>query len=208
LYTGAHAAIGHLALLTRDDVRLPQLFSDSRDPRSHEARDVGEGSYPDFLQTPEIYPSTLVKSHYIALRSVRERLLPDFSAMPEVFVSNADLAAAVSREVKAGTLRRIGSRLYTRNLKDPPEEIVLRNLWPLVAAYLPGALIADRTAMEYRPAPDGSVFLVADHKRDIILPGVILRPRKGAPPGEYAMVPLPPRRRPYLAQARHRGAPG
>ena len=108
--------------------------------------------------------------------------MPDFSAMPEVFVSNADLAAAVSREVKAGTLRRIGSRLYTRNLKDPPEEIVLRNLWPLVAAYLPGALIADRTAMEYRPAPDGSVFLVADHKRDIILPGVILRPRKGAPP--------------------------
>jgi hypothetical protein len=37
--------------------------------------------------------------------------------MPGVFVSNADLAAAVSREVKTGTLRRIGSRLYTRNLK-------------------------------------------------------------------------------------------
>ena len=107
--------------------------------------------------------------------------MPDFSAMPEVFVSNADLAAAVSREVKGGTLRKIGSRLYTRNLKDASEQIVLRNLWPLVAAYLPGALIADRTALEYRPAPDGSVFLVADHKRDIVLPGVILRPRKGAP---------------------------
>jgi hypothetical protein len=69
--------------------------------------------------------------------------------MPEAFVSNAALAAAVSREVKAGTLRRIGSRLYTRNLKDPPEQIVWRNLWPLVAAYLPGALITDRTALEY-----------------------------------------------------------
>src|ERR1035437_10497486 len=91
--------------------------------------------------------------------------MPDFSAMPEVFVSNADLAAAVSREVKGGTLRKIGSRLYTRNLKDAPEQIVLRNLWPLVAAYLPGALIADRTALEYRPAPDGSVFLVADRQR-------------------------------------------
>jgi hypothetical protein len=108
--------------------------------------------------------------------------MPDFSAMPEVFVSNADLAAAVSREVKGGTLRKLGSRLYTRNLKDPPEQIVLRNLWPLVAVYLPGALIADRTALENRPAPDGSVFLVADHKRDIVLPGVTLRPRKGAPP--------------------------
>ena len=108
--------------------------------------------------------------------------MPDLSAMPEAFVSNADLAAAVSREVKAGTLRKLASRLYTRNLKDPPEQIVLRNLWPLVAAYLPGALIADRTALENRPAPDGSVFLVADHKRDIVLPGVTLRPRKGAPP--------------------------
>lgn len=107
--------------------------------------------------------------------------MPDFSAMSEVFVSNADLAAAVSREVKGGTLRKLGSRLYTRNLKDAPDQIVLRNLWPLVAAYLPGALIADRTALEYRPAPDGSVFLVAGHKRDIVLPGVILRPRKGAP---------------------------
>ena len=108
--------------------------------------------------------------------------MPDFSTMPEVFVSNADLAAGVSREVKLGRLRKLASRLYTRNLKEPPEKIVQRNLWPLVAAYLPGALIADRTAVENRPAADGSIFLIADHKRDIVMPGVTLRPRKGPPP--------------------------
>ena len=108
--------------------------------------------------------------------------MPDFSKMPEVFVSNTNLALAVSRESKRGTLRKLASRLYTRNLKDKPEEIVKRNLWPLVAAYLPGALIADRTALENRPAADGSVFLIADHKRDIVLPGAILRPRKGPAP--------------------------
>jgi Fic/DOC family len=108
--------------------------------------------------------------------------MPDFSTMAEVFVSNADLAAAVSRETKGGRLRKLGSRLYTRNLREPPERIVQRNLWPLVAAYLPGALIADRTALENRPAADGSVFLVADHKRHIVLPGATLRPRKGPPP--------------------------
>jgi hypothetical protein len=107
--------------------------------------------------------------------------MPDFSKMPEVFVSSEELATAVSREVKAGRLRKLGSRLYTRNLKDSPERIVQRNLWPLVAAYLPGALIADRTAIENRPAADGSVFLIADHKRNIALPGVTLRPRKGSP---------------------------
>ena len=58
--------------------------------------------------------------------------MPDFSKMPEAFVSNADLATAVSREVKAGRLRKLGSRLYTRNLNDPPEKIVQRNLWLLV----------------------------------------------------------------------------
>jgi len=108
--------------------------------------------------------------------------MPDFSAMPEVFVSDVRLAPAVSREMKRGTLRKLASRLYTRNLKDPPEQLVRRNLWPLVAAYLPEALIADRTALENRPADDGSVFLVADHKRAIGLPGAILRPRRGHPP--------------------------
>src|SRR4051794_17561725 len=108
--------------------------------------------------------------------------MPDFSNVPEIFVSDAKLAADVSRGVKLGLLRKLASRLYTRNLREPPERIVQRNLWPLVAAYLPGALIADRTALENRPAPDGSVFLIADHKRDIDLPGVTLRPRKGPPP--------------------------
>ena len=108
--------------------------------------------------------------------------MPDFSALPEVFVSNAEFAAAVSREVKRGTLRKLASRLYTRNLTERPEHLVRRNLWPLVASYLPGALIADRTALENRPAADGSVFLIADHKRDIVLPGIVLRSRKGPPP--------------------------
>ena len=98
--------------------------------------------------------------------------MPDFSLMPEAFVSSAELAAALSREVKRGTLRKLGPRIYTRNLIAPSEQIVRRNLWPLVATYLPGALTADRTAIENRPAEDGSIFLVADHKGDIILSGI------------------------------------
>ena len=105
--------------------------------------------------------------------------LPERPDLPEAFLSNAGLVGFVSREMKAGRLRKLASRLYTRNLTDSPEAIVLRNLWSIVAAYLPGALLADRTAMEFRPAADGSVFLIANHKRDIALPGVTLRPRKG-----------------------------
>jgi hypothetical protein len=107
--------------------------------------------------------------------------MPDFSNRPEAFVSQPAIASAVSRAAKLGKLRKIAPRLYTRNLSDSPEKIVQRNLWPLIAAYLPGALIADRTALENRPSADGSVFLVASRKREISWPGVKLRPRKGLP---------------------------
>lgn len=104
--------------------------------------------------------------------------------LPEVFVSNAGIKTAVSRAVSKGTLRQIGSKLYTSNLIDPPEAIVRRHLWPLVAAYVPGALIVDRTAIESRPASDGSIFVMAERKRDIALPGITIRSRKGAAPLE------------------------
>src|SRR5262249_47765205 len=102
--------------------------------------------------------------------------------LPEVFLSNDELSSPVSRAVAAGELRQLGPRLYTKNLEDAPAIIIRRNAWPIVAAYAPGALIADRTALENRPAGDGSVFIVADRRRDIQLPGLWIRPRSGPPP--------------------------
>ncbi len=48
--------------------------------------------------------------------------------MPEAFVSDTTISREVSRAVKAGRFRKLASRLYTRNLSDPPEAIVARNL--------------------------------------------------------------------------------
>jgi fido (protein-threonine AMPylation protein) len=101
---------------------------------------------------------------------------------PEVFVSNAAIRRQVARAVEQGRLRRLASRLYTPNLTDDPVTIIRRNVWPLVAAYFPGALIADRTALENMPAADGSVCLIADGTRNITLPGLVLRPRPGSGP--------------------------
>ena len=102
--------------------------------------------------------------------------------MPEAFVSGTAISREVSRAVKAGKLRKIASRLYTRNLTDKPEAIIRRNLWNIVAGYFPGALIADRTALENAPAEDGSVCLVAERGNDVELPGLVLRPRRGKGP--------------------------
>lgn len=103
-------------------------------------------------------------------------------AFPEVFVSTTETSAAVSRALAEGALRQLGPKLYTKNLTEAPERIVRRNAWQIVAAYAPGALIADRTALENVPAEDGSIFIVSNRKRDIELPGLKIRPRKGAEP--------------------------
>lgn len=105
-----------------------------------------------------------------------------FADLPEVFVSTTALSSSVSTGLKQGLLRKLGPKVYTRNLRDTPEQVVRKNRWTLVASLVPGALIVDRTALTNLPADDGSVFVVADRKRDIELPGLVIRPRKGAPP--------------------------
>lgn len=102
-------------------------------------------------------------------------------AMPEAFVSYAQISSEVSRRVADGRLRKLATRLYTRNLRDTPQDIVRRNLWAIVAGYFPDALVADRTALELGPAEDGSVCVVSARGADVELPGVVLRPRRGAP---------------------------
>lgn len=112
--------------------------------------------------------------------------MPEFSVsnMPEIFVSDTSISKAVFDAVARGHLRKIGSRLYTRNLDEEPEKLVRRNWYFLITSYYPDALITDRTALENKPAADGSVCLISDKKRDTVLPGLAFRPRKGPGPLE------------------------
>ncbi|MGF1668853.1 MAG: Fic family protein [Balneolaceae bacterium] len=111
--------------------------------------------------------------------------MPTFlESLPEVFVSNTEISARVSQAVSDGKLKKLGSRLYTKNFVDDPEVIVKRNWYHLLKEYYPDALIADRTALENRPAEDGSVFIISGKKRNTVLPGLIFNPRKGHGPLE------------------------
>lgn len=114
--------------------------------------------------------------------------LPD---LPEVFPTSTAISAPLRRAVKAGEARKLAGRLYTRNLQEPLEQISRRN-WPtIVAHYFPDAVIADRSALEAKPAADGSLFLDAgpDYaaRRPARVPGLKLRPRKGPGPVEEDM---------------------
>lgn len=109
--------------------------------------------------------------------------MPDFlEDFPEVFVSTTEISASVRQAREQGKVKKIGSRLYTKNLVDDPQLIVKRNWYHLLKEYYPDALIADRTALENKPAEDGSVFIISSKKRNTELPGIVFKPRKGHGP--------------------------
>lgn len=64
-------------------------------------------------------------------------------------------SVAISREVRAGRLRRIAPKLYTTNLKDPPESIIRRHLYRILARYYPGAVVSHRSQGQPRTGDQG-----------------------------------------------------
>ena len=108
-----------------------------------------------------------------------KRRTSDDSPLPEVFVSTRETSRVVSAAVAAGKARKLAARLYTSNMVDAPDSIIRRNLWRVVSLVVPGTVVSHRTAIEMRPAEDGSVFLTAGYDRRVELPGLRLRLVKG-----------------------------
>jgi hypothetical protein len=89
--------------------------------------------------------------------NVKQQFLPE--NLPEIFRPEDSVAA--SRAVRRGELRRLARGLYSWNLDEPVEQLIRRNWIDVAAIYFPGAVIVDRSAVEGRPATDGSLFLDA-----------------------------------------------
>ncbi len=101
----------------------------------------------------------------------------------EVFFSSTATSKAVRTTLRAGLIRHIAGRLYTKNLDDPLEEVVRRRWSDVAGGMFPEAVIVDRTAFEARPSgPEGSVFLRSDTARVVRLPGLVLNSRRGRGP--------------------------
>ena len=104
------------------------------------------------------------------------------ATQPEVFFTGTAISDVVRYAVRSGKARKLGPRLYTRNVDDTLETVVRRNWVAIAAGYLPGAVIVGRTAFAFAPADEGSVFLSASRARDLRLPGLRLRSQQGAGP--------------------------
>lgn len=105
----------------------------------------------------------------------------------EVFLSESDTTRAVSQMVRQGTARKIGPRLYTRNMSEPVEVIIARNRWQIVDMLAPAGVISYRTALESRPAEDGSVFVACKYRKTTELPGLRIVRISGHGPAEGDM---------------------
>jgi hypothetical protein len=105
-------------------------------------------------------------------------------AAEEIVFGSADtrISTAISREVRAGRLRRIAPKLYTTNLKDPPESIVRRHLYRILAHYYPGSVVSHRSALEGGLTREDTIFLTYKYTKRVTLPGITIRLLQGKGP--------------------------
>lgn len=99
-----------------------------------------------------------------------------------LFFSRTDTSQRTSRLVRSGRARQIGPRLYSVDLETPPEKLIRRDLWAVVAGYAPGGVISDRTGFELGIADDSLTLVVERNANDVQLPGLRIRKRLGPGP--------------------------
>lgn len=111
-----------------------------------------------------------------------ENILPIH--LQEIIFSSSDSAISqqISKFEKEGKLRKIASRIYTSNLVEEPETIVMRNLFQILGHLYPEAVLSHRSAFEYKPTSTGNIFLTYTYTKKIKLPGVTISFLKGHGP--------------------------
>jgi len=78
-----------------------------------------------FCNTSNLHLFPSLKTQKIAIPSFYGGLMPTIflDQMPEVFLSNKELSLLVSNVLKRGKIRKLASKLYTKNLIEEPEII-------------------------------------------------------------------------------------
>lgn len=102
--------------------------------------------------------------------------------LPEILYGSAD--PSVSRNIakleKDGKIRKIASRLYTSNFEDTPEDIIRRNIFPILGNQFPGAILSHRSAFEFVPTSTNQIFVTYKYTKKTKLPGITIRFMEGS----------------------------
>ncbi len=97
--------------------------------------------------------------------------------LQEIIYGSSDSVTSrrISKWEKEGIVRKIASRIYTSNLDDTPEDIIRRNLFPILGNLYPGAILSHRSAFEFAPTASGQIFVTYKYTKKIKLPGITIR---------------------------------
>ncbi|MCR9228294.1 MAG: Fic family protein [Flavobacteriaceae bacterium] len=103
--------------------------------------------------------------------------------LQEIIYGSSDsiVSRRISNWEKEGIIRNIASRIYTSNLEDSPEDIIQRNIFPILGHLYPGAVLSHRSAFEFAPTSTGQLFVTYKYTKKVKLPGVTLRFLEGRP---------------------------
>jgi hypothetical protein len=73
--------------------------------------------------------------------------------LQEEILSSSDpvRSTQISKLEKVGKLKKIAASIYTSNLVDTPENIIRRNIIFILVKLFPGALLSQRSALEFKP---------------------------------------------------------
>ena len=98
--------------------------------------------------------------------------------------STAQRSSEILRATRAGTLRKLASKIYTDDLRSPPEDILRRHRLEIVAHFYPGAVISHRSALEGNVSPAGKLHLTLPQAVAPVreLPGLEIRLWRGPAP--------------------------
>ncbi len=99
--------------------------------------------------------------------------------------SSSQRSSEISRNVKAGRLRKLASKIYTDDLNAPAEDIILRHRLEIAAHFYPGAVISHRSVLEAgQPGRNGRLHLTVTQAVAPVrsLPGLEIRLWKGPEP--------------------------
>lgn len=84
--------------------------------------------------------------------------------------------------LKEKLIRKIAPRIYTSNLEEEPAVIIKRNWYSIVANLFPDALLSHRSALEFKPTPQGHIYLTYSYTSNVLLPGLSVHLLKGSGP--------------------------
>jgi Fic/DOC family len=88
----------------------------------------------------------------------------------------------LARLKEAGRIHQVGPRLYASVPKARLPDAIRGSWTTIVAGLFPRALISHRTALDFRPSPQGEIFLTTSTNREVRYPGLRLRFLRGPGP--------------------------